>query len=213
MKSPPRALTSTSWSRGPSDPKDTLIPMRYFRLSDDVQVSGRWYLDDPVEPRGREVDRWQFESGLPVEIEGHLRVPLYRPGRPLDFSVTAVGGAPIVHARVATLFTELASADMQLIPVDIEGQADAFFILNVTRVVKCIDDKACAEVQYWKPEDGRPEKTGSYRAVHGLRIDPSKVGDAKVFRPWGWLGVLLVSQEVKEALERIGATGTKFKEV
>lgn len=187
--------------------------MQYFRLSDDVRVSGRWYLDDPVDPRGGEVDRWQFESGLTVAIGGRLRVPLYRTGKPLDFSVTAVGGAPIVHARVASIFAELASTDVQLVPVDVEDQADEFFILNVTRVVKCIDDQASAEVQYWKPEDGRPEKTGNYRAVHGLRIDPSKVGDAKVFRPWGWLVVLLISEEIKEALERTGATGTKFKEV
>jgi hypothetical protein len=186
--------------------------MRYFRLSDDAYVAGRWYLDDPVDPRGREVDRWQFESGLPGAIDGRLRVPLYRPGEPLDFSVTAVGGAPIVHGRVASIFAELAPTDVQLVPVDVEGQAEEFFILNVTRVVKCIDDKASAEVQYWKPEDGRPEKAGNYRAVHGLRIDSSKVGDAKVFRPWGWLVVLLVSEEIKEALERIGATGAKFKE-
>ncbi|WP_308809818.1 imm11 family protein [Archangium lansingense] len=187
--------------------------MRYFRLSDDVHVSGRWYLDDPVDPRGFEVDRWQFESGAPVAMDGHLRVPLYRAGRALDFSVTAVGGAPVVHARVAPIFAELAATDVQLVPVDVEGQSDEFFILNVTRVVKCIDDQASAEVHYWKPEDGRPEKTGNYRAVHGLRIDPSKVGDAKVFRPWGWLVVLLVSEELKKALERVGATGAKFKEV
>jgi hypothetical protein len=187
--------------------------MRYFRLSDDVHASGRWYLDDPVDPRGREVDRWQFERGLPVAIDGRLWLPLYRPGKPLDFSVTAVGGAPIVHGRVASIFAELASTDVQLVPVDIEGQTDEFFILNATRVVKCIDDKASAEVQYWKPEDGRPEKTGNYRAVHGLRIDPSKAGASKVFRPWGWLVVLLVSEELKDALERIRATGTKFKEV
>jgi hypothetical protein len=187
--------------------------MRYFRLSDDVHVFGRWHLDDPIDPRGHEVDRWQFESGLPVDREGRLRVPIDQPGRPLDFSVTSVGGAPIVHSKVASLFSELAPKDVQLVPVDVEGQPDEFFILNVTRVVKCIDDKASAEVQYWKPEDGRPEKTGHYRAVHGMRIDPTNVGDAKVFRPWGWLVVLLVSEDIKEALERIGATGTKFKQV
>jgi hypothetical protein len=187
--------------------------MRYFRLSDDVYVSGRWHLDDPVDPRGHEVDPWQFETGLPVDIEGRLRVPIDQPGRPLDFSVTPVGGAPVVRAKVASLFVKLASKDVQLVPVDVEGQSDEFFILNVTRVVKCIDDEASAEVQYWKPEDGRPEKTGNYRAVHGMRIDPSQIGDAKVFRPQGWLVVLLVSEEIKEALERIGATGTKFKEV
>ena len=63
------------------------------------------------------------------------------------------------------------------------------------------------------PEDGRPEKTGKYRAVAGMRIDPSKVGDAKIFRTWGWDIALIVSEEIKEALERIGATGMRFKEV
>jgi hypothetical protein len=46
-----------------------------------------------------------------------------------------------------------------------------------------------------------------------MRIDPSMVGDAKVFRTWGWHIALIVSEEIKDALERIGATGVKFKEV
>nr|WP_224240944.1 DUF1629 domain-containing protein [Hyalangium gracile] len=166
-----------------------------------------------MDPRGPEVDVWQFERGSRIDVEGRLRVPVDRPGKSLDFSMTPVGGAPVVHARVASLLASMAPTDVQLVPVEIEGQTEEFFILNVTRVVKCIDDKASGEVQYWKPEDGRPEKTGKYRAVHGMRIDPSKVGDAKVFRPWGWMGALLVSEEIKEALERSGATGTKFKEV
>jgi hypothetical protein len=111
------------------------------------------------------------------------------------------------------LLAELAPHDVQLVPVVIEGHPEEYFILNATRVVKCIDDKASAEVQYWKPEDGRPEKTGKYRAVHGMRINPIQVGDAKVFRPWGWTVALIVSEEIKEALESIGATGVKFKEV
>jgi hypothetical protein len=97
--------------------------------------------------------------------------------------------------------------------VVINGQTDQFCILNATRLVRCIDDKASEEVRYWRPQDGRPEKTGQYRAVYGLRIEPAKVGDAKVFRPWGWTVALIVSEEIKEALERIGATGVRFKEV
>ena len=111
------------------------------------------------------------------------------------------------------LFANLASQDVQLVPVDVEGQTDEFFILNVTRVVKCIDDEASDEVQYWKPEDGRPENIGSYRAVHGMRIDPSKVGDAKVFRPWGWMVVVIISEEIKLALEDLGTIGAKFRDV
>jgi hypothetical protein len=39
------------------------------------------------------------------------------------------------------------------------------------------------------------------------------VGDAKVFRPWGWSIALIVREEIKDALDRMGATGTRFKEV
>ncbi|ATB33910.1 imm11 family protein [Melittangium boletus] len=190
------------------------MPVRYFDLFDDVSIPERWELGDPVGPSGQEVDNpWMFRKGVPVSVEGRLKIPIDRQGRPLDFSLAGVGVTPVVHAKVAMLLAELAPNDVQLIPVAVEGHPEGYFILNVTRVVKCIDDEASAEVRYWKPEDGRPEKTGKYRAVHGLRVEPSKMGDAKVFRPWGWMVVLLVSEEIKKALERIGTSGVKFKDV
>jgi hypothetical protein len=161
---------------------------RYFDLSDDVHVPGRWYLGTPIDAAGQEHGSWLFMKGEPVQATDRLRVPLYRPGKPLDFSLADAGAIPIVHVKVASLLKELG-------------------------LVKCIDDKASEEVEYWLPEDERPEKTGQYRAVAGMRIDPSKMGDAKIFRPWGWSIALIVAEEIKEALEHIGATGTKFKEV
>ena len=69
------------------------------------------------------------------------------------------------------------------------------------------------EVQHYTPEDGQPNKVGEYRVVAGLRIDPSQVGDAHVFRPWGWPVVLLVSEYLKQAMDQEGFTGTRFTEV
>jgi hypothetical protein len=46
-----------------------------------------------------------------------------------------------------------------------------------------------------------------------MRIAPSQVGDAKVFRPQGWAIALIVREDIKGALERMGATGTTFEEV
>jgi hypothetical protein len=154
-----------------------------------------------------------FKNGVPVHVDGRLEVPIKIPGKPLDFSLAGIGVAPVVHVKVASLLKELAPEDVQLFPVDIDGQPDQFCILNVTRTVKCIDDEASEEVSYWTPEDGRPEKVGQYEGVHGMRIDPTKVGAARIFRTWGWTIALVVSEELKEALERIKATGTKFKEV
>jgi hypothetical protein len=81
-----------------------------------------------------------------------------------------------------------------------------------TRLIRCIDEQA-SKVQFWTPEDGVPEKVGQYWAVDDLHIDKAKVGNAKVFRPEGWEVALIVSGELKDAMEAMGATGTRFQEV
>ena len=49
--------------------------------------------------------------------------------------------------------------------------------------------------------------------VDRLRIDKTKIGKARVFRPEGWEVVLIVSEEIKNALDALGTTGTAFDEV
>ena len=186
---------------------------RYFKLSQSVGGSDDWDLGNPTHPQGREVDNpWMFRTGMPVEDPGFLKIPIGRPGRTLDFTLAGFS-IPVVHTRVASLFMELAPRDVQLLPVDISGRPDMFRILVALRLIRCIDDQASEEVEYWTPEDGRPEKVGQYRDVYGMRIDPTKVGEAQVFRTWGWSVALIVSEEIKDTLERLGATGTKFTQV
>ena len=129
-------------------------------------------------------------------------------GTALDFSLAGLS-VPIVHVKAASLFTELASGDVQLIPVDIEGQPDQYLILVATRLIRCIDENA-SRIRLWTHEDGLPHKVGQYASVRSMHIDPSKVDDAKVFRAQGWPSPLLVSDDIKEAIERAGLTGVKF---
>jgi hypothetical protein len=46
-----------------------------------------------------------------------------------------------------------------------------------------------------------------------MHIDKSKVEDAQVFCPEGWQVVLIVSEQIKDAMERLGATGLRLEEV
>lgn len=185
---------------------------RYYTLSWDVNFPGRWYLDHPVNPQGQEIWTWLFQKGEPVSLEGPIRIPIYKAGRPTDYSELSGASIPVVNAKIASLFAALAPQDVQFLPVDVDSQPEPYCLVNVVRIVKCIDDEASGEVRYWKPEDGRPEKVGQYRAVYGLRIDPTKVGDARILRPWGWTVALIVSSDIKEAMERAGVTGAKFEE-
>jgi hypothetical protein len=187
------------------------MSQRFFKLADDVYVPHRWHLDSPIDNQGCTVHDWDFKRGTPVDVEGRLKIPIEIPGRPLDFSEAGLS-IPVVHVKVASMLAERAPGEVQFIPADIEGQPDQYLVLVVTRLIRCIDEKA-SKVRFWTPEHGVPDMVGQYIAVDRMRIDKVKVGNTKVFRPEGWEVVLLVSEEIKDALDRMGATGTRFEEV
>ncbi|WP_141618615.1 DUF1629 domain-containing protein [Myxococcus sp. AB036A] len=190
-----------------------MMAKRYFQLADNVSIPGRWELGHPGDAQGHEVDDpWMFREGHPVEVSQRFTVPIEEPGKALDFSLAGFS-TPVVSASVANIFLEMAPKDVQLLPVDIRDHLDPYFILVATRLIRCIDDAASEEVLYWRPEDGRPEKVGQYRDVYGMRVDLAQVGNAQVFRTWGWSIALIVSEDIKQALERAKATGVKFTPV
>jgi hypothetical protein len=185
---------------------------RYYILKDDMRIPGRWHLRHPIDEHGQQIDPWQFDEGRRVEPQGIIRFPVKPDGVTLDFTLDSFS-IPVVHARVVQLFERLGIQDVQFIPVQVEGHTGPHFILNALRVIRCIDEARCEEVQHWTPEDGQPEKVGEYRYIAGVRIDPTKVDGARIFRPWGWSLALIISEDLKEALEREGLTGTRFVEV
>jgi hypothetical protein len=184
---------------------------RFFELADDVYVPHRWHLAMPRDSQNHKVEHGQFFAGAPVHIQERLKIPVEIAGQPLDFTEAGIS-IPVVHVRVATLFAKLASDEVQLLPVDVEGQPDQYRILVATRIIRCIDENA-SRIRRWTPENGIPELVGQYASVRDMRIDKSKVGSAQVFRCEGWTGPLIVSGEIHDALERMGATGTRFEEV
>ncbi|PTL85140.1 hypothetical protein DAT35_07745 [Vitiosangium sp. GDMCC 1.1324] len=178
-----------------------------------MRIPGRWHLRSPVDEQGHFIEPWLFTEGVALEPSRVIHFPVNPSGIPLDFTLASFS-IPVVNGRVVTLLERLGlEPEAQLIPAVVEGQAGPYFILNALRSIRCIDDARCEEVLYWLPEDNRPDKEGQYRNVAGLKIDPAKVGDANIFRPWGWTVVLIVSERVKMAMESEGITGTRFSEV
>jgi hypothetical protein len=195
-------------------------PTTYFRLAETMYTpdgGDGWTLQGPFDERGaRLVDPWQYTDGQHLDVANTAAPPTFRiaqpAGSPLDFNISGLG-IPVVPERIVRIFEQLGIQDVQFLPAKVASHPEPWFILNVTRVVRCIDDARCRQVNYFRPEDGQPEKVGTYRAVHGMRIDPTKVEGARIFRPWGWLVAIVVSQDIKEALEQEHVTGTKFIEV
>lgn len=189
------------------------LTVKYFELFSNMSIPGRWVLGDPVDEQGQEINPWQFREGRRLDVRGAIRLFQIHPGHALDFSI-AGSCIPVVHERVVSIFERLKlQHQAQFFRAEAEGQSAPYFILNALRIIRCIDDARSEEVLYWKPEDNRPDKAGQYRNVVGMRIDPSQVEGAHIFRPWGWRVALIVSEVIKDAMEAEGITGTKFTEV
>ncbi|HYO56392.1 imm11 family protein [Archangium sp.] len=182
-------------------------------MTDNVHVAGRWYLEDPLDDQGREIFPWQFLQGKILRWEKPLVLPLYRRGRALDFSQTGFNFVA-VNGRFVSVCKRLGiQNEVQFIPARVEEHPEPYFVLNTLRIIRCIDEARCEEVSFYEPEDGEPERVGHYRNVSGLKVDPDKIGDANIFRPWGWKVALIVSERVKLAIEEEGLIGPRFMEV
>ncbi|RKG57784.1 hypothetical protein D7V80_39370 [Corallococcus sp. CA054B] len=121
--------------------------------------------------------------------------------------------APIVSEAVAKIFKTLASDNVQLFPVLIDGEPERYFVVNATKVIDCIDEARCREVHHYDEDDHPPELEGEYNWIYGLRIDPSKTEGAHVFRPKRFKTAFIVSEDVKSALEAVGNLGVSFERV
>jgi len=188
---------------------------RYFDMYDDVYVKGRWHLVGPMDEDGVDL-KGLFRRGEPATVVTPVRVEhsdAAERGRPLDYSLIS-GAIPLVRLRVAKLLGRLAPGDVEFVPARVDGFSEEFYVVNVLTTKRCIDEAASAYTEKFTEEDADlfPDKVGQYTIVNRLKIDKSRVGDAKVFRTWGWV-TIIVAEEIKTALEAEHVTGVKFVEV
>jgi hypothetical protein len=110
---------------------------------------------------------------------------------------------PVVAEGIASTIREIAPADVNLFPVSIEGVQGQYFILNVIARLPCVDEYRSAVVK-WTADDARPDKIGHYRMISDLTIDAERVRGHHMFRIDDWEVALIVSEELKNALENAG---------
>jgi hypothetical protein len=179
----------------------------YFHLTDDVHVAERWHLGEFVLPDGTEL--WLKTGQRIATIEPSCEV--HRLGRELDFCLTSFG-EPVARSALAAAMASVAGDDLQRLPLAIRAHP-GFEALNATRLVDCLDEQRSSFTK-WTAEDHRPELAGQYRMVPELHLDPARVPDgAHFFRVWGWRVALIVSAQVRAAMERHGCVGARFEEV
>lgn len=178
---------------------------QYFRLLDDVTVPKRWHLGaaalaDGTEPRLR--------AGIRFDSPQTPVIPVTHAGRALDFTLTSFA-APVAKRGLAVAVAAVAGTDVQCIPVNIADHAD-MVVLNALRVLRCVDERRSDFVK-WTKLDHRADLAGQYRQITKLVLDATAVpNNAHFFRIDGSFAELIVSEAVKNAMDRVGCLGAKF---
>jgi hypothetical protein len=202
----------------------------YYELLDDLYIESRWYLRRLVDNAGTELDARDFTYGIPVDLGPPLRVSAWddetmievqepltvlldrkRPGSPIDFTFTN-DNMPVVNSKVAKILA-LANADIQRVPVRVESRDDDYEIINVISRVDCIDTKYSV-IQWFQPGNSvRPDLVGQPEMITKLVIDPMVAAGHHILRPTGWEVALIVSDQVKNALEAANVSGVRYRQV
>jgi hypothetical protein len=162
--------------------------------------------------QGERIDPWQFFAGRKLTSPGPLTLPLLLAGHQLDYTM-ADYGVPIVSEACADVLREAAADDVQLFPIEVEGQPSSFYVANATKLADCVDETRSEEVKRWTEADGRPDRLGEYKSIGVLRVDPERVGGLQFFRIERYRVALIVSETLKHAMERAKLVGPKFKPV
>jgi hypothetical protein len=185
--------------------------MRYFRVVDDLNVRGRWHVGSPESADGNAVDERVLLEGQQLVVTEPLSFAVRRRGHPLDFTF-ADSDVPLLSARAADVFRDLAGVDAQLVPCRVEGYTEPHYVLNVLALLPCLD-RLRSKMTLWRREDGRADRVGSPRMITELHISADQVAKRHVFRVAEWRIALVVSDDVRRALLAHEVSGPLFEEV
>jgi hypothetical protein len=186
--------------------------MPYFRVLDDnVNYADRWYLDEPLAKTGEEIDARLFGYGEPYDGVAPAIVPIQYKGKQVAFTLAAFD-MPVVSTKVANIVRAVCVPEVQWFPVIVDDGMHGYEIMNAICVEDCVDEEA-SEVLKWRPEDGRPDKTGQYRSITKLLISPRRVANRHIFRVKGWEVALIVSDRIKAELCAVEDLGIRFEPV
>jgi hypothetical protein len=184
--------------------------MKYYELHPDFFDDAHWTLGPPIEAGTGSAGRvWRFIECQPVVEVGELVVPIAGKGQRVEINMTAFG-AWIITPEVGQLIdTFVPAADLQRIRCTAEDGTPTE-ILNPLVSVDCFDPARSEGVIYFSKKD-RPECEGKVKWARRWLLDPARAAGNHLFRVKDDELRLIVSEDLKLAIQVRGFGGAVFQ--
>jgi len=163
-----------------------------------------------MEGRPLSEEEWEAEAMAYWDEEGPLTDLPFNPN------------VPVHSPRLKELLEQLGlERDIQYLPVRVIGEKSGrevgvYYVANFLRRIPCLDLEHSIYGRYGEhPEDFRvfPEKIGEISHVLKAVLRREAIGDARLFRVDEWEYIVVIREDVKEAMEGAGITGCWFWEL
>lgn len=183
--------------------------MNFYRVVADPAAASRWFLREPEDASGESIDARLFTECRRFDVASSLRIQRRRPGFEVAFNFGDFD-MPVTDSRLNDSLESLSNGGLQRIPVAIDSAAGNYEILNILDCVPCIDSSASVYTR-WAAVDGRPDKTGQYRMITKLMLDPKRLAGHHVFRATEWSIAIIVSEQARAVIASCSPSGVSFQ--
>jgi hypothetical protein len=181
--------------------------MKYYRLKDDINHPNRWYLGDV-----KGLDNWELISS-DFKADTTYEIEVTQCGGEMDFTQTNAYAIPIVSEEVKKsleCYEELNFVSLKIVNKDCSQK---YFAMIILESVKCVDESK-SEFQKFEDNDPvRPDKAGEYRGFIKLWLNTERIIGVNVFRLKKFETAIIVSEVIKDRLEKLGLIGMRFYSV
>jgi Immunity protein family (Imm11) len=197
--------------------------MRFYNWSRDGGA------DDPGLPVGGylsihlgNLQPWELRAGRYIQNWDPETTAIYdEAGECPDFPF-ASDLLPVYSPRLRAVMEDLRVDGIQYLPLRIRGQISGreipgYCLVNYLHLIDGLDRER-SSYQFWTKEnllfwEKRPSMLGTFRDVKKPVLVASRIRDFQVFRLWGWSVMVVVREDVKNAIEAAAITGCWFTEI
>ncbi len=183
---------------------------KFFKLVEDIYIPNRWYPGKILD-----VDNWAFSLPRPVaHNQAPFELTISQDGDQTDYSQAGSCAVHIGNDRVVEILSKYKKVEFFPLLIKKPRYKGNYHAIKVHEYLDCLDESQ-SEFQVFTENDPiRPDLAGQYHSIITMRIDVRKISDdTHIFRLSKDRITLIVSENIKIALEKEDITGCWFIEV
>lgn len=184
-------------------------PRKFWCADLSGNTGTEWYLNAPTDSDGNLL---YFSAEKRFSKDSIFQSSVYKSGALVDVTFT-LNGIVIVNDKALGILQEVCPNDIAVYPVAVKDCPIPLYALECVNVADCLDMKR-SNATKWKKGEIVDAKVGSFKGVHPLTIEVSRVPQGvHTFRIKGYDLPWIVSEHVRERLVNAGITGVAFTPV